>query len=403
VLLGGGIATYAAVSSGTTSGGEATPKAAVQRLFSDLAHSDLIGMLDDLPPGERDAIATPVENTISELKRDGVIAPNADLNHLPGIQITPRNLTYAPSTVPVNDHVQVVQITGGTITLDADAAKLPLAGDLLRQIEQYAHPKIVHRTVNIAQAVQAQGHPVRIAVQKVDGSWYPSLLYTIADNAATAAGLGTPNPADAIPAHGANSPDDAVRQLVNDLLTGRIEQAIELTSPDEDAALHDYGKYLVDRVHYGPAPVHIRDLTFTDSATPGGTLVHIKSLTMIMHGQQISFLQEGKCFEVRGMGQDQRLCPSDIQRMLQANGMTPRQRKVVQNLASESSNFGVVTSESGGKWYVNPIRTVLNLGPAIFSELTMLRAGPLVGGMGVSVGSGSAGPSIPSAAASPTK
>jgi hypothetical protein len=89
--------------------------------------------------------------------------------------------------------------------------------------------------------------------------------------------------------------------------------------------------------------------------------------------------------------------------MLQANGMTPQQRKVVQNLASESSNFGVVTSESGGKWYVNPIRTVLNLGPAIFSELTMLRAGPLVGGMGVSVGSGSAGPSIPSAAASPTK
>jgi hypothetical protein len=191
VLLGGGIATYAAVSTSSGSGGSATPQQAVQKIFADLGRSDLIGMLDDLPPAERVAVAKPVQDTITELRHEGIIAPNANLNHLSGIKIQTNNVTFAPKTITVNDHVQVVRITGGTITFDGDAAKLPLAGSLLRR---NAGPTTVHRSVNIAQATRRAGHPVRIAAQKVDGRWYPSLLYTMAHNATTAAGLGTPDP-----------------------------------------------------------------------------------------------------------------------------------------------------------------------------------------------------------------
>ena len=71
------------------------------------------------------------------------------------------------------------------------------------------------------------------------------------------------------------------------MLEGNVEQAIALTSPDEDAALHDYGKLIVDRAHYSPAPVHINDIQFTDTAISGGTHVSLKSLSVTADGQTL--------------------------------------------------------------------------------------------------------------------
>lgn len=69
---------------------------------------------------------------------------------------------------------------------------------------------------------------------------------------------------------------------------------------------------------------------------------------------------------------------------------------------SGSSNTGIVTSESGGKWYVNPIRTVLELGPG----LVPLFGAAMHAGAGIAVGSGHGGgwPGvIPSPGSSPTR
>lgn len=382
VVLGGGIATYAAVSSGSGAGGSATPTAAVQKLFRDMNNSDLLGMLDDLPPGERDALVKPFEDSVAQLERIGVLKQGTDLNHISGVHIHASNLTFAPQTVTINDHVQVVKLTGGTLSVDANAAQLPLAGNLLHALEAHASgPTKVHHTVNIGAAVRRQGKPIRIATQKVNGQWYPSLLYTIADNVTTQAGLGTPNPADAIPARGANSPDDAVRGVINALLAGRVEQAIELTSPDEDAALHDYGTYIVDRVHYHPAPVTINSISFTDTPISGGTLVALKAVTVTIKGHRISVVQQGKCTVITGMGPTtRRLCPGQLGSMLPG----PR-GAALRDLMSGSKKTGIVTSESGGKWYIDPIRTVLNFVPTVLSGLTgkdlkALMHGGLMGG-----------------------
>src|SRR5579875_3916385 len=96
VVLGGGIATYAAVSSSSGAGGSATPTAAVQQLFRDMNNSDLLGMLDDLPPGERNALAKPFEDSVAQLERIGVLKQGTNLNHIPGVHIHTSNLTYAP-------------------------------------------------------------------------------------------------------------------------------------------------------------------------------------------------------------------------------------------------------------------------------------------------------------------
>jgi hypothetical protein len=173
--------------------------------------------------------------------------------------------------------------------------------------------------------------------------------------------------------------------MLTALLAGNVERAIELTSADEDAVLHDYGKFAVDRVHYGPAPVQINSISFTDNATSDGTLVTIKSFTATIQGQRISVSQQGGCIEFRGMGQDQRLCPNDLKRMMQGSGIPA---DVLQGLLSGSNTgTGIVTTESGGKWYVNPVRTLMNTGPKVAPLFgALLHASP-----SVSVGGGNSG------------
>jgi hypothetical protein len=112
--------------------------------------------------------------------------------------------------------------------------------------------------------------------------------------------------------------------MLTDLLGGQVEQAIELTSPDEDAVLHDYGKYIVDRVRYHPAPARINSISFIDSAISGGTQVSLKSIDVTVHGQRVSITREGNCVQFRGMGQDQRLCRRNIARIAQASGVASK-------------------------------------------------------------------------------
>ena len=400
VVLGGGVATYAALSSGSGAGGSATPTAAVQKIFRDMNNSDLLGMLDDLPPGERAALVKPFQDSVNQLERVGVLKSGTNLNHISGIHIHASNLTFAPQGVTINDHVRIVKLTGGTITVDANAAQLPLAGNLLRTLRAHASgPTQVHHTINIGAAVRRQGKPIRIATQKVDGQWYPSLLYTIADNVTTSAGLGTPNPADAIPARGANSPDQAVRGMLTALLAGHVEQAIELTSPDEDAVLHDYGSLIVNRVHYRPAPVRINNITFTDTSIDGGTQVNLKSLTATANGHQVSVSVSGGCIDFTGMGQHRRLCRGQLAGMLNAAPVPPAQRMLLAHLSSGFQKIGIATSSSGGKWYVNPLRTLEDIGPALLSGLTAkdfqgLMHGGLMGGPMGLVGGGMMGGAV---------
>jgi uncharacterized protein (DUF1786 family) len=60
-VIGGGTATYLAVSD-TQSGyqGAATPRAAITSLVADLNRSDLLGILDHLPPGQRASLLGPI-------------------------------------------------------------------------------------------------------------------------------------------------------------------------------------------------------------------------------------------------------------------------------------------------------------------------------------------------------
>ena len=349
-------------------------KAAVKSLVADLNSSDLIGLLDDLPPGERDAISKPVQQTVEQLKRNDVLRPDANLNKVGGVQVKASNLTFASETIPVNDHVRIVQLTGGTITLNADLAKAPFTSDFLHAAFPGGAGSRTAESVDIGQEVKKRGKPIRIATQKVDGGWYPSLLYTIADNAVTSSGLQAPSAADRVPANGAGSPDAAVEGVITAALNGDLRRVGELLSPDELAVIHDYGKLILDRVHYNPPNVKVRNIGFQDIKTSDGTRVEITAVEISTPDSGTVKVQlSGDCATVTVQGHAQRMCSADLIGQLVpflGKDLTAAQQTALADLFSGIMHAtGVETTEVGGKWYVNPLRSYFHLFDALLSGL----------------------------------
>jgi hypothetical protein len=387
VVIGGGVATYAAVSS-SSAAGSGDPKSAVNSLVGDLNNSDLIGLLDDLPPGERDAISKPVQNTVESLKRNDVLRPDANLSKVGGLSVNAANLTFAAQTIDINDHVSVVQLTSGTLTVNADLAKAPFTSDFLHAVAPagLTSSNRTASTVDIAQVVQETGKPLRIATQKVGGRWYPSLLYTIADNATTSSGLRAPSPADRIPAVGGSSPDDAVKSFITALLAGNVERAGELLSPDELAVIHDYGKLILDRAHYSPPRIQLKSIAFSDQPSASGTRVTLRSIDVIEPGgAETKASTDGACTTLTMQGQTKRLCPRDLIDMFGpfTSSLTPAQRTAVTDLLSGLLKAnGLETTQIDGKWYLNPVRSYLNIANALLSGLKGNDAKELLGLLG---------------------
>jgi hypothetical protein len=378
VLAGGGVVTYVAVSASSSSGGAASPRKAIESIVSDLNNDDLVGVLDDLAPGERKAIAQPFLDTVDELKRGNVLRSDTNLNKVGGVDITAGGLTFADKTITINDHVQIVQLTGGTLHLRANASQLPFTSDFLKTVAPNGLPSNnVSESLDIGSVVRETGKPVRIAAQKVGGKWYPSLLYSIADNATTASGLSAPSASDRIPAVGASSADAAVRSFVEALLAGQVQRAAQLLSPDELGVIHDYGKLITDRAHYSAVGVTIKNLTFSDTPIKGGTRVTLKDLDLTTSdGNEVHLTIDGTCLSVTVGGDQKKICVSEgvdqIERLLGETGgkqLTAEERTALEHVLTSITKVGIDASQTSGSWYVNPIRSYSELTTSVLSTL----------------------------------
>jgi hypothetical protein len=379
-LAAGSVATYIAVSD-RNSNGAASPQQAVRSVVSDLNNSDLIGVLDDLAPGERDALVNPALDEINQLKRLKVLQRNANPSNVSGVTLHVQGLTFTDKTVKINDHVQIVQLTGGTLQVAADTAKVPFTRDFLDAAFPGGLPTQSNGAtrIDIAEVVRENrgNRPIRIAAQRVGGKWYPSLFYTIADSAAQGR---APASSDAIEAAGGSSPKDAVTRLVNALLRGDVRGAVKLLSPDELGVLHDYGGlFLRDGARVGQSGVTLKDLQVRTRSVSGlATRVMLSSVTVANGaGDETTVKIDGNCVDVAADGQDKRTCASGVATevidALERFGVqvdsSSAQRAAFADLLVGLTSVGVDTTRSGGLWYVNPVRSSLEVTTSVLSGL----------------------------------
>jgi len=358
----------------TAEGGQANPKAAASDMLQSLSNKDALGVAQQLDPTEAQVFADMSGDILGELKRLQIVKPNISTESLSGSKIKMENLKFDDAKeTKVNDHLTIVKLTGGTITISSEPTNLPFTDKMKKalgpKLEQ-AQPKSL--VVKIEDEVaKRKGEPFSIATVKRGDKWYPSLFYTAAQNWLESAQkknpeLNSKELAAPIAQVGAGSPEDAVTGMVDKATKADYEGVIGMLPPDEMGFLYDYGKRMLaaGKVKSGQAPSNmpkISDLKFTTSDVTGGKKVSLQHVTVEADGHQTSVTVDAGAGKVtvEQDGKTQELTSDNVlQKMAgQSSNMPPQVADLVKREFKQMLTVGIVTTEVNGKWFVSPLRT----------------------------------------------
>ncbi|MEU3270442.1 flagellar basal body protein FliL [Saccharomonospora sp. NPDC006951] len=376
VAAGGVAAWFAFFQSDSVASGADTPNEAALNLATSFGNGDVVGLLGTLAPAEASLFTDSVMQGTEELKRLGVLTEDADPSALSGIELTAENLKFDEAGAEkINDHLTITKLVDGTITAKGDLGMVPFTSDYKDVIKRAATgegvPEKTEDTLDVGEYVAESGEPLRIATVNVDGEWYPSLLYTIADNVLHE--TETPWPSQPIEAKGAGTPADAVRGIAQSALDGDIRSVIAQLPPGEMSVVHDLGPLLVDEIgNPGPSGAKITNLDTETSEVKGGTRVTINGVEVeIERMGTIKITKDGDCYQADFRGDSQQFCADDVIAEANADGdLPPEARPVISNLVKGvlGQGLGIVTTEVDGEHYVSPVRTMSEL------ALTFLRS-----------------------------
>jgi hypothetical protein len=358
-----GAGAFAVVNVGGSSSGSDSPDAAVRKLLDAASHEDVLGALDTLPPGERESFKQPLVDLVAQLKRLNILSPDAKLDAVKGAQVGFADVKTASNNVGDGQKVVSVSITGGKVTLGFDPAQIPLGDFLVQKVLKGKRPQ---GDAGSTTHTITGDENIKIATVKVDGSWYVSLWYTVAELARTDAGLPAPDFGHGIADNGAASPEAAVQELAKAAANLDVRRLIELTPPSEAQVLHDYGSLFVPKAEQAVADLKGKnnftiDPPVLDVAAIGSgdrRTVAIKSATVkgTLNGDPFNVSFTGSCYDLQLPKQDeQKGCTTDTNADSALNKLGLGSLK---SLTDGGAKSGIVVVQEDGKWYVSPTGTL---------------------------------------------
>lgn len=235
VIIGGG--GYLALNAGSDTGGADSPEAAVQGLFDALSAEDLVGVAELVEPTERETIVDAGFDVIDELVRLEVLADDFDVSAIGGIDFEFRDLDLR--TERVGADVANVVVESGVFDGTYDADELPLGPLVLDRVSE-------DWLASSDTTSDADPGDLMLTTVERDGRWYLSLWYSVAENAREALDAPFPDADDRLTPLGAETPEDAVRRLVDEAEDLDVRQIIRMLDPEEAAALYEYAPLFLD-------------------------------------------------------------------------------------------------------------------------------------------------------------
>lgn len=349
ILALAGAAAFAVVNLTGTKAGASTPEDAVRAMFEAVADEDVLGVLQTLPPGERESIRQPLTDLAGQLTRLDVLEKGFDLSKLKGVDLDFSNLEL--ETSPIRDGLVAVKIANGTANYRVAPQELPL-GAFLRDL---IPPDTLGPPSSGSEPVE-EGDDSFVVVVREGGRWYASLWYTAAEAARRDAGAPAPKPAEAVRPRGEFSPEKAIERLIRAAAAFDVQTMIELLPPDEGRALHEYAPLFLKDAKTAAADlqkrfvIDIGTIELSSKRAGDEAVVTIKRLTFrarLPGGGFLSF--DGECFESGGFEEflPPRICSTDLRAPDAPPIPTPE--------------IGFIAVERGGSWYFSPTRTMLGL------------------------------------------
>jgi hypothetical protein len=386
VLVGAGTGASLMLAGASGGGGASSPAAAVQQMIDALNKSDVVGVLDNLAPGERNALEPGLKDIFGQLKRIGVLSSSADISDITGINISEQGL--ATSTDQLTPDLAAVTVSGGTNSEAVDPTQLPLASYFQGLVDQAMSGRSVSTS-------GPNSGKTTLGTVEVDGGWYVSIGYSIAINALRSDGeSGAPPATGQLQPVGASSPQGAVQALFRSVSQLDLTGLLAGLDPDELAAVDAYApnwlpnaQAALDKLQ-DQVSIQFGNLSFTTQPVDGGTLVKIGSgLTVSVKARGVDVQYANGCYTVTGPGTSEHECLSNgdqYETQLLAL-MPPAVQPIFKRLVTMKPDTGFVTAEENGEWYVSPTRTYLTGISDLLSEFqpgdieTIIQNAPAIG------------------------
>ena len=371
VLLLGGVG-FAAAQLGAD---DRTPEEAVGDFFRALSDEDVLGVLATLDPGERDALAQPVQDLFDELERLEVLDTSFDPGHIGGLDLRFDDMQYREE--PVRDGLVRVHLVGGQMSYSLDGGSFPI-GDFVRDtLDRFG--------VDLSEVQQSDSNAVEgnpedfLAVRRGPDGWRVSIAYTVAEGARIDAGAPVPDPAAALTPIGAASPEAAVEGVVRAIAALDVPGVVARFSPDELRALQEYWPLVGAETMPDPSDlgvqVDVRSLDLRSETDGDRARVYVDGFDVgvTAEGSHLDLTYADGCVTYEGdvdqLGLDpskagEPVCPDDMEKLFEDSmGTSGFEAPVI-----DPSSFGpirtpdayVVTEKVDGQWYVAPVNTAAN-------------------------------------------
>jgi hypothetical protein len=347
-LLGAGIFGIAFVAADD----EGSPEDAVRRMLNAVADEDIIGVMEALPPSEREPFLDGIPQVSKELQRLEILSGGFRLEEVSGVDLSFRDVQLTSRRV--GEGVSAVKITGGTAAYRVEPRRLPL-GDFITDLADL--PDEVQSGSDTIENGEDDEAGDEIVTILENGRWYVSVYYSIAESARESAGARLPNfGADRDPKGGA-TPEQAVEELIRAGLALDVARAIELVDPKEGRALHDYAPLFIDNARAAADEVdfdgNLRSIELgSKSLGDGRASVTLEKIAVDFRaeGEQGSVAYDGECVTITAPDvpeEEGRVCPDD------AELPAP-----LSDIVTTTPTTGIVVVERDGEWFVSPTRTM---------------------------------------------
>jgi hypothetical protein len=374
--------------------GAESPEAAVEEMFGAIADEDAIGVMEEMVPAERDVLRSWFEDLESNLSELGIL-DDVDLGDVGGVDLEVEGSGggadvevdgLQTSSEEVMPGVSRVTITGGRLSFETVPDAVPVGDVLEGLIEANGGEVDIRRSsdeVDFAEEAEDEyADPVFLVANEVDGRWYLSLSYTIAEYARLDSCEDVPAEGSGVAPQGAASAEEAASEFLTAAADLDVERVISLLPPDSMGALQQYAPLFLDDAEEEVEEMiddegyeaSVDGLEFDTAGVDGGTRVvpTAGTGTFTTDDGDVTVSIEDRCIEATGdVGDDMEdelgtsvVCQDDLAEGL-GDELTEEEQAELEELGALFTDYeaGLVVVERDGAYYVDPLRT--------FSDLTL--------------------------------
>ncbi|MFN6120028.1 MAG: hypothetical protein ACK5CE_10435 [Actinomycetes bacterium] len=369
-LVAAGAFAVVQITGNEAEGGAASAEEVGTALTTALDDEDLLGVVDLLLPGERDAFRDPMIETIEHLVRLEVLSDGADLSKLAGFDIQFTDVTVREEPTNVDDITNVYLSGAASVSVNGD--EIPLGDLLLDDLFDGERPDMDQDMES------SEFEEVPLTVVERDGRWYLSAFYTIAEQARAQTDLDVPE--EGMEPRGGDSPEDALDTLFAAVSDLDLEGMLAVLDPTELEAVHRYAPLFLgdaqDELDDAPIDWAITDTEYEVTGDGSRRSVAVTALTLeaTIDGDDLVVEWRDECLTASAAGDELSFCVDDLRSDALADlGFDDEGLQefldVIEEAFSDWDPQGIAVHEVDGQWFVSPMRSYWDFYDSILTAL----------------------------------